>query len=625
MDFEKHAFVTNALVKDLKAETPSTHVNEDLVFELDDGAQCLWINDRVKEVFGDVRGKHLAEIFSDQPEVIDRFEEIRNGQEFIYFEVPNEHSWEIRGIRDNGALSSAVITAQPTGVPLNAAIPPSAWSYDLLTNRLTVSTTMAEVFGFSAAEVALEDALKLRPNEMNQIIAGCRRLFSRTAEFFFEEFESVDAYSVSRWLSIRGQIAVKTDNGQVIGLNGSIEDITARVLERQNRQALELKMLRYQKMEAIGDLAGGIAHDFNNILTSVMGYTELALMEASPDSGKLSTYLQEVYQGGRRASELVAKMLTFSRTYETEPSHLDLMQEVKEVVKMLRASLPSLIEIRIDVDEGLPEVFIDRQFFQQLIMNLCINARDAMPSGGTIHMRGRQRIENRLTCDSCHAEFAGEFVELSIEDTGHGVPQEMISRMFEPYVSDKSEGSGMGLAMVHGIMHRQGGHIKVDSIPNDGTEVRLFFKPAEVTKLELAATPNTEIQPGNNRDRRVLVVDDEVSLVYFMRELLQRRGFEVSVATDSHEAWDLFSANPEQFDLVVTDQTMPGLSGVQLAGKMITLKPDLLVMLCTGYSDVVDETNVAQYGIQAFMPKPLDSKEFLRTIDELLVGDSNQL
>ena len=175
MDFEKHAFATNALVKDSKAETPSTHVNEDLVFELDDAAQCLWINDRVKEVFGDVRGKHLAEIFSDQPEVIDRFEEIRNGQEFIYFEVPNEHSWEIRGIRDNGALSSAVITAQPTGVPLNAAIPPSAWSYDLLTNRLTVSTTMAEIFGFSAAEVAPEDALKLRPNEMNQlspVVAG---------------------------------------------------------------------------------------------------------------------------------------------------------------------------------------------------------------------------------------------------------------------------------------------------------------------------------------------------------------------------------------------------------------------------------------------------------------------
>jgi DNA-binding NtrC family response regulator len=172
--------------------------------------------------------------------------------------------------------------------------------------------------------------------------------------------------------------------------------------------------------------------------------------------------------------------------------------------------------------------------------------------------------------------------------------------------------------MVHGIMHRQGGHIKVDSIANDGTEIRLFLKPAEATSIPVPNEPHTQIEATLNTGKRVLVVDDEVSLVYFMRELLQRRGFDVSVATDSHEAWDLFSANPDQFDLVITDQTMPGLSGVQLAGKMITLRQDLPVMLCTGYSDVVDETNITQYGIQAFMPKPLDSKEFLRTIDELL-------
>ncbi len=604
------AFVTEA--------TPSGD-DTGLVFELDDAAQCLWVNDRVKDVFGDVRGKHLEEIFSNQPEVIARFGEIQNGHEFIYFEVPNEHNWEIRTIRNNGMLSGTVITAQPATLPKAAVLPPSTWSYDLLTNRLTVSRTLAEVLGFPDQEVDLDLAREYRPGEIEQLISGCRSLFVKSAEFFLEEFESIDVGGVSRWLSIRGQVAVRTDKGHVIGLNGSIEDITSRVLEHQNRQAIELKMMRYQKMEAIGELAGGIAHDFNNILTSVMGYTELALMEsAETQAGKLSTYLQEVYQGGRRARDLVAKMLTFSRTDQTEPSNLDLMQEVKDVVKMLRASLPSLIEIRIDIDEGLPEVFIDRQLLQQMMMNICINARDAMPSGGTIHLRGRQRTIRHNNCDSCHAEFAGEFVELSIEDTGGGVPKEMLERIFEPYISSKTDGSGMGLAMVHGIMHRQGGHIKVDSLQNDGTEFRLFLKPAELNSVSLATTPQTQIQTSKNHGKHVLVVDDEVSLVYFIRELLQRKGFEVSIATDSHEAWDLFSANPEAYDLVVTDQTMPGLSGVQLAGKMITLRQDLPVMLCTGYSDVVDETNIAQYGIQAFMPKPLDSKEFLRTIDEML-------
>jgi nitrogen-specific signal transduction histidine kinase/CheY-like chemotaxis protein len=393
------------------------------------------------------------------------------------------------------------------------------------------------------------------------------------------------------------------------------------MLEKEDKQALELKMLRFQKMEAIGELAGGIAHDFNNILTSVMGYTELALMEA-PANGrsKLSTYLQEVYQGGRRARELVSKMLTFSRTDKSEPHNLDLMLEIKEIVKMLRASLPRSIEIRIDIDEGLPEVFIDQQFLQQMVMNACINARDAMPDGGTIHMRGRTRSISRVHCDSCHADFAGDYVEFSIEDTGTGISADLLDRIFEPYVSTKDNGSGMGLAMVHGIVHRQGGHIKVDSIVNDGTELRFFLKSADAITNTVAERPFTQIEPTRLEDKHILVVDDEVSLVYFIRELLQRKGYQVTVASDSHEAWDIFSSNPDQFDMVVTDQTMPGLSGVQLAGKMITLKPNLPIMLCTGYSDVVDETNIAQYGIQSFMPKPLDSKEFLQSVEELLLN-----
>lgn len=615
MDTSKLASATNTEV----TAKPDSR-DAELVFELDAAAQCSWVNDRVMEAFGDVRGKHIEEIFSNQPEVIARFQQIQNGHEFIYFEVPDDHSWEIRGIRDNGALAGTLITAQPRTENSSKVLPPSAWSYDLMTNALTLSRPIAEFFGFADTTIDFNAAKAKRPKEMALLVSGCRRLLLGTAEFFLEEFEVFDVAADHRWLSVRGQIAVRTNKGQVIGINGSIEDITARVREHQNRQEIEHKMLRVQKMEAIGELAGGIAHDFNNILTSVMGYTELALMEAPEGANKLSTYLQEVYQGGRRARELVAQMLTFSRADKSEPSNLDLHHEVKDIVKMLRSTLPSLIEIRIDIDDGLPEVFIDRQFLQQMLMNICINARDAMPSGGAIHMRGRRRTIQRETCDSCHSEFVGEFVELAIEDTGGGIPNGIVERIFEPYVSSKADGSGMGLAMVHGILHGQGGHVKIDSLLNDGTEVRLFLRPADATVKTIPEKPHTTITPSKSKGKRVLVVDDEVSLVYFMRELLQKRGFEVTVATDSHEAWDLFSADPDAYDLIVTDQTMPGLSGVQLAGKMLTLRPDLPVLLCTGYSDVVDETNIAQYGIQGFMPKPLDSKEFLRTIDDLLVN-----
>ena len=597
--------------------------NNDLVFELDHAAQCLWINDRVKQVFGDVRGKHIDEIFFDEPAVLERFEQIKNGREFIYFEVADRHTWLIQGIHHDGELSGAVITGQVAPSASYQVLQSTSWSYDLLSNKISVSQCLANLLGFSEKQLDLNEARRQRPHVINLLIPRCKKLVLREAEFFQEEFKLEDVDGFTRWLCFRGQVAVRTKEGHIVGLNGSIEDVTARVVDKQDRQALELKMLRFQKMEAIGELAGGIAHDFNNILTSVMGYTELALMEASPDSAsKLSTYLQEIYQGGRRARELVAKMLTFSRTDKSEPANFDLMLEIKDIVKMLRASLPSSIEIRIDVDEGLLDVFIDKQFLQQMVMNLCINARDAMPDGGIIQLRGRSRTVTRDHCDSCHAEFAGEYVELSIEDTGTGIPADLLERIFEPYVSTKNDGSGMGLAMVHGIMHRQGGHIKVDSLLNDGTEFRFFLKPADAIGVSTPKGPYTDIEPTRLKHKHILVIDDEVSLVYFIRELLQRKGYQVSVASDSHEAWDIFSATPDEFDMVVTDQTMPGLSGVQLAAKMITLKPDLPIMLCTGYSDVVDETNIAQYGIQAFMPKPLDSKEFLQCVDELLTASA---
>jgi len=597
--------------------------SQSLVFELNEDAQCRWINDHVESIFGDIRGKHIEEIFSDQPKVIEEYQKISSGHEFIYFEIPEQYSWVIQGLRtSDGQLTGTVITAQAV-LPSEAdeiILMPTTWSYDLLQNELQINDVLAKVFGFDHSKLHFRHARNQLPEVMSLLKEGSRRLFLKEADFFLKEVRIKDTNGNTRWLSVRGQVANQNKKGHVTRLNGSIEDITKRVTDIRNRQELEKKVLNVQKMEAIGELAGGIAHDFNNILTTVMGYTELAMIELMPDSDpKMSTYLQEIYQGGRRARDLVDKILTFSRTEAIEAENCSLMLEVKDIVKMLRSSLPSSIEIRIDIDEGLPEVFIDKSFLQQMLMNVCINSRDAMPDGGTIYIRGRSRSVRGEQCDSCHSEFVGTYVELSIEDTGNGISDSILSRIFEPYVSTKEEGSGLGLSMVHGIMHRQGGHVKVDSLYEDGTEFRFFLKPAEHTGVKMPLEPYIDISKDKqNTQKHILVIDDEVSLVYFLKELLQKKGYVVSVASDSHEAWDIFSSNPDKFDLVVTDQTMPGLSGVQLAAKMLTLKKDLPIVLCTGYSDIVDEYNIRQYGIKGYMAKPIDSKELLRSVKALL-------
>lgn len=597
--------------------------SEEILFDFDENSQCIYLSARAREVFGECQGQHINDVFSEFPEILENYARVLGGRELVYFEITNLHSWEMQAMKnDEGEYAGAIVKAEmlkaaPNQLP--AKLSPSTWNYHLIQDELVLDDVLTQVLGFDPTQLKIFHA----PEACKDVLFGLRREFRRLIlkrdDFFMREISFSDVEGKIRWFTVRGQVSSIDSNGHVIGLNGSIEDISERVELQMSRQRDEANLLRVQKMEAIGELVGGIAHDFNNILTSVLGYTELALMEVGPEDQKLTTYLNEVFQGGKRARELVSKMLTFSRADQVQPQNLDLMREVKDIVKMLRASLPSSIEIRIDIEEGLPEIFMDKSFLQQIVMNVCINSRDAMQDTGTIFIRGHSRYVDRDHCSSCHTNFSGEFVELSIEDTGPGVPDHLVDRIFEPYISSKEAGSGMGLAMVHGIMHRQGGHVRVDSLSGDGTEMRFFIKPAQRIWAPGPEMPNLDIQENtHNREKHILVIDDEVSLAYYLRELLHRKGYEVSVASDSHEAWDLFSANPAKFDLVVTDQTMPGLSGVQLAAKMLTLREDLPIILCTGYSDVVGENNIGQYGIKGFMPKPIDSRELLRNIQELL-------
>ncbi|MFT6317111.1 MAG: signal transduction histidine kinase/ActR/RegA family two-component response regulator [Candidatus Azotimanducaceae bacterium] len=602
--------------------------NDEILFDINGDSNCIYMSPAAKRWLGISDLMTTEVLFADFPELLQGFTQMVQDGEVVELATAYGYRWELQPMYDQANdFAGAIITAHvlPNTQALiadGAPLPTTPWQYDLVQDVLVLRPELKLVLGLGNAPLSLA-GLAHRPALVDVLTHQIERLRTGQAELFAAEVSVGDPAGELYNFLIRGQVCDRDADRNVTRVIGVIEDIGRHIEQLQRQRQDESTMIRVQKMEAIGNLVGGIAHDFNNILSSIIGYTELALMESAEqtlDKPRLSTYLQEVFQGGKRARELVAKMQSFSRADETQPQNIDLMLEIKEAVKMLRASLPSSIEIRLDIDESLPEVFIDNAFLQQMIMNSCINSRDAMADVGTIFIRARTTEIKKQRCSSCYEYFDGEYVELAIEDTGSGIDPALIEGVFEPYVTSKPMGSGMGLATLHGMMHRERGHVRLDSIQGDGTELRLFFPPASAYSHTFPEQPNLDVQQTRgNEEKHILVIDDEVSLVYYLRELLRRKGYEVTVASDSHEAWDIFSADPDKYDLVITDQTMPGLSGVQLAAKMLTLRENLPIVLCTGYSDIVEESNISQYGIKGYMAKPIDSRELLRTVHDLLL------
>jgi len=396
-----------------------------------------------------------------------------------------------------------------------------------------------------------------------------------------------------------------------------MRDISERVrLEAQLRQA--------QKMEAIGHLTGGVAHDFNNILTAVMGYVAMAQERvAGQGDEKLDKYLDRALRSGRQARDLIQQMLTFSRGQRGEPRALQLPPLVKESVKLMRSTLPSSIEFDTSLDAALPAVLLDPVQLEQVLMNLCINARDAMQGAGTLCIGLKQTTHHDGACTSCHQPVRGAYIELVVRDTGPGIAPEVVERMFEPFFSTKEvgKGSGMGLSTVHGIVHEHGGHIIVETRPGAGATFRVLFKPMSRTEgrsgIEEAepASATAEVRQLNGH---VLVVDDEPAVGEFMGELLESWGLEVTVKPNGAEAEALFAENPQHFDLVVTDQTMPKMTGTELAQRLMARRPGLPVILYTGYTERLTEEQTSRSGIRALVTKPVDIAAFFGLVRDIL-------
>jgi CheY-like chemotaxis protein len=378
-------------------------------------------------------------------------------------------------------------------------------------------------------------------------------------------------------------------------------------------------------MEAIGHLTGGIAHDFNNILTGIMGYLTLASeREAANRDVKLARHLQQAQHGATRARELIQQMLAFSRAQRGKPRAVSLAPLAEEAVELLGPSLPATVELRTTLEQDLPAVMVDPVQVEQILLNLCINARDAMDGAGKIAVGVRLAANGAaLRCTSCQRPADGRYVELAVSDTGPGIAPQVLERMFEPFFSTKEvgRGSGMGLAMVHGIVHEHGGHVVVETSLGKGATFRVLLPALEGgPEMAAAQSPGTErARPLRDAlDGRVLLVDDEQLVGEFMAELLGGWGLEVTVRRDPVEGKRWLAEDPARVDLVLTDQTMPSMTGLELARCVAALRPGLPVILYSGYAENIGTEELAQSGVRALLAKPVEPELLFAALADAL-------
>ncbi|HEX9771977.1 MAG TPA: PAS domain S-box protein [Steroidobacteraceae bacterium] len=399
-----------------------------------------------------------------------------------------------------------------------------------------------------------------------------------------------------------------------------MQEVTERKDAEARRARLEGQLRQAQKMEAIGQLTGGIAHDFNNLLTSIMGYVVLAT-ERQSGSGddRLAGYLEQAHRSCERARDLIQQMLMFSRGERGAARPMAAGSLARESLPLLRSSLPQGMHIAVDIDAACPAARLDPLQLEQVLLNLCINARDAVDGSGTLRVGARPRTIDTGVCTACRRDVSGQFVEITVADEGSGMTREVAERIFEPFFSTKEarKGSGMGLAMVHGIVHEHGGHIIVDTAPGLGTRFHVLF-PA--LKESAVAAPEVAAHRTGRRDLRgsVLVVDDEATVGEFMRELLTSWGLEAASVARPQEAIELFGREPARFDLVITDQSMPRMTGFELARALHGAHPALPVILYTGYSDDLWEPDLALAGIRTLLRKPIDPAALAQALAEHL-------
>lgn len=393
-------------------------------------------------------------------------------------------------------------------------------------------------------------------------------------------------------------------------LIGLFRDVT-------ERMKLEEKIRQSQKMEAIGTLAGGIAHDFNNILSPIIGYTELA-MASLPDGADEIPMLNEVVKASIRAKELIQQILSFSRKNNEEKKPYRIQGIIMDALKFIRSSIPSSIEIRHKIDDIRGLVMCNPTQVHQVMMNLCTNAYHAMAEhGGILSVSVESMVVNPQDIRPGKEMSAGPYVRIIVSDTGRGMDPETMNRIFEPYFTtkEKDQGTGLGLFLVHGIIKDHSGKIQVDSNIGKGTTFTIYLP--EIILKEETISPKAESRLPSGSER-ILIVDDEKQIVEMLTRLFRNLGYQVTAVNDGIIALECFRENPDQFDIVITDQTMPKIPGSELANKILEIKPDIPIILSTGHSSVITQKKASDIGISKVLMKPVSMSEIAIAVRTLL-------
>jgi len=408
---------------------------------------------------------------------------------------------------------------------------------------------------------------------------------------------------------------ILNDDNSLQGIVHIITDITERKIAEEEKKKLEVQLTQAQKMESIGTLAGGIAHDFNNILSAIIGYSELARMDL-PESGQAAKNLDQVLTAAGRARSLVSQILTFSRKKETSYLPLELPLLINESLKMLRSVIPATIDIRQDL---VPSAIImsDPTQIQQMMMNLCVNASHAMDEKGGALTVSLQRVVIDATAAMELDALPGPYLKLAVSDTGCGMAPDVRERIFEPYFTTKEtgRGTGLGLSVVHGIVKSHKGAIVCRSRIGEGTTFEIYLP--EIVR-EKVAVESREQEPLPMGTEKILVVDDEKTLTDMIEHMLQILGYHVVTRSSSPDALELFRRNPDRFDLIISDMTMPEMNGDKLARKILDIRRNIPIILCTGYNEHISEEKAKEMGIRDLIMKPFAMEELARTIRRVL-------
>lgn len=408
----------------------------------------------------------------------------------------------------------------------------------------------------------------------------------------------------------------RDQSGMITGILSAGEDITDRKKAEEDRDMIEAQLHQAQKMEAIGTLAGGIAHDFNNILSSILCYADLA-RDGLPVDSATRLDIEQIQAASLRAAALVGQILTFSRQAEDDVRPLTIAPIIMEALKMLRSSLPSTTEIRQNLSEAAGQVLADPTQIHQVIMNLCTNAAHAMGEKGGLLEVGLQEVEIELSDSPDFSGLApGSYLALTVSDTGDGMGPEVMKRIFDPFYTTKEhdKGTGLGLSVVHGIVKSLGGAISVNSEVGEGTTFRILLPQLDETAPS-QVEETADIPAGKER---ILIVDDEAPLVRSMARMLDGLGYQVTFHDNSREALEGFRGQPDEFDLVVTDLTMPELTGFELAREILQIRPKLPILICTGFSEHTIEARIKVAGIFGLLKKPITKRELAVQVRQAL-------